>query len=399
MESPENDSAVFRSFHKPWKSIKPIPTFPPPRRRRSIYERIPKRSRPCCPPQTDPSGSSFNWKRLVVPSLVVSYFAFWRTMHLAVVLGVLLAVGFTNFLIEKKPPSSMGTIVNQLWLLPYGQEITHPSIIKDVFVSDKTADENIRCSFADTLHNFFAQKNSTSSVDEVIPVNDDRTRNRIRAWPYQSWNAHTARPCRGLWHFSRFLDYTIARFFQNVRRGYANQRQLKFNSIRRQIAGPLEVEAGKIDVQLRPLFGFDQLNLAIGGGPCFGGFHGFCENAGLLFHESSLFGNCNEHQRGNKDINCRDVYDDPFSPERPWQRFLSGAILCASGLGVAIVLGINGRVRRMWKCLLIIVGIVSLSIGITLLIFGHAWPSKQKCPQQSENKQPFEHGENVSYGS
>src|ERR1017187_7228497 len=64
MEREENDSAVFRPFHKPWKSIKPIPTFPPPRRRRSIYERIPKRSRPCCPPQTDPSGSSLDWKRL-----------------------------------------------------------------------------------------------------------------------------------------------------------------------------------------------------------------------------------------------------------------------------------------------------------------------------------------------
>jgi hypothetical protein len=34
MESPENDSAVFRPFHKPWKSMKLIPTFPPPRRRR-----------------------------------------------------------------------------------------------------------------------------------------------------------------------------------------------------------------------------------------------------------------------------------------------------------------------------------------------------------------------------
>jgi hypothetical protein len=65
----------------------------------------------------------------------VSYFAFWRTMHLAVVLGVLLAVGFTNFLIEKKPPSSMGTIVNQLWLLPYGQEITHPLTLPSECVS------------------------------------------------------------------------------------------------------------------------------------------------------------------------------------------------------------------------------------------------------------------------
>jgi hypothetical protein len=29
MESPENDETVFRPSHKPWKSIKPIPTFPP----------------------------------------------------------------------------------------------------------------------------------------------------------------------------------------------------------------------------------------------------------------------------------------------------------------------------------------------------------------------------------
>jgi hypothetical protein len=31
MESEENDSAVSLPSHKPWKSIKPIPTFPPPR--------------------------------------------------------------------------------------------------------------------------------------------------------------------------------------------------------------------------------------------------------------------------------------------------------------------------------------------------------------------------------
>jgi hypothetical protein len=37
MESPENDSTVFRPSHKPWKSIEPIPTFPPPRRLLAIY--------------------------------------------------------------------------------------------------------------------------------------------------------------------------------------------------------------------------------------------------------------------------------------------------------------------------------------------------------------------------
>jgi hypothetical protein len=34
LESPENDDAVFRPSHKPWESIKPIPTCPPPRLQR-----------------------------------------------------------------------------------------------------------------------------------------------------------------------------------------------------------------------------------------------------------------------------------------------------------------------------------------------------------------------------
>ena len=45
----ENESAVFHPSHKPWKSIKPIPTFPPPRLRRAEYVKIPKRSRPKLP--------------------------------------------------------------------------------------------------------------------------------------------------------------------------------------------------------------------------------------------------------------------------------------------------------------------------------------------------------------
>jgi len=39
----------FRPSHKPWKSIKPIPTFPPPRLRRAKYEKISKRSLPKLP--------------------------------------------------------------------------------------------------------------------------------------------------------------------------------------------------------------------------------------------------------------------------------------------------------------------------------------------------------------
>ena len=52
MESPENGGAVFRPSHKPWKSIKPISTFPPPRQLRDIYENIPKRSHPKLPAST-----------------------------------------------------------------------------------------------------------------------------------------------------------------------------------------------------------------------------------------------------------------------------------------------------------------------------------------------------------
>src|ERR1035437_4066016 len=54
MESPEIDNAVFRPSHKPWKSIKPIPTFPLSRQPRDIYEKIPKRRRPKLPAPTGP---------------------------------------------------------------------------------------------------------------------------------------------------------------------------------------------------------------------------------------------------------------------------------------------------------------------------------------------------------
>jgi hypothetical protein len=61
MESPENNDAVFRPSHKPWKSIKPIPTFPPPRQLRDIYENIPKRSHPKLP--------ASNWPFRLIPGL------------------------------------------------------------------------------------------------------------------------------------------------------------------------------------------------------------------------------------------------------------------------------------------------------------------------------------------
>jgi hypothetical protein len=51
MESPENYEAVFQPSRKPWKSIKPIPTFPPPRQLRDKYENIPKGATRRCPPQ------------------------------------------------------------------------------------------------------------------------------------------------------------------------------------------------------------------------------------------------------------------------------------------------------------------------------------------------------------
>lgn len=59
-------SPFFRPSHQPWKSIKPISTFPPPRPRRAIYETIPKRRQSEVASQNwNPSGSFLDWKRLV----------------------------------------------------------------------------------------------------------------------------------------------------------------------------------------------------------------------------------------------------------------------------------------------------------------------------------------------
>jgi hypothetical protein len=70
MESPENNDAVFRPSHKPWKSIKPIPTFPPPRQLRDIYENIPKRSHPKLP--------ASNWPFRLIPGLEKTNLNGWR---------------------------------------------------------------------------------------------------------------------------------------------------------------------------------------------------------------------------------------------------------------------------------------------------------------------------------
>ena|SRR5258708_7417045 len=62
MESSENDNAVFRPSHKPWKSLRDYPHFP----RSDDYESeiISPRSHPRCPPYKGPSGSFPDWKRL-----------------------------------------------------------------------------------------------------------------------------------------------------------------------------------------------------------------------------------------------------------------------------------------------------------------------------------------------
>src|ERR1035437_4995857 len=65
MESPEIDNAVFRPSHKPWKSIKPIPTFPLSRQPRDIYEKIPKRRRPKLPAPTGPFRLILGLKKTV----------------------------------------------------------------------------------------------------------------------------------------------------------------------------------------------------------------------------------------------------------------------------------------------------------------------------------------------
>ena len=122
-------------------------------------------------------------------------------------------------------------------------------------------------------------------------------------------------------------------------------------------------------------------------------------NSTATFHQISLFLDGPQGQTGNNDVNCRDVYDDPFGSQELLPRFLWGCLLAIVGFWLDMYCGrrwIDNHMR-WWHRSLGLVGLILLCMGLTLLILGHAWPPKQECSAGSEYHPTFQHdGENVS---
>jgi hypothetical protein len=128
-------------------------------------------------------------------------------------------------------------------------------------------------------------------------------------------------------------------------------------------------------------------------------FPRFSSIFGLLIHRIGLTLDGPKSHPSNQNVNCRDVYDDPFRSEKPWQRFLFVCLLSVLGFSVAMFSGgrwIDNHMR-WWHWLLALCGLLMCCIGLTLLIFGHAWTPNQECSTNSEYRQTFQHdAENVT---
>jgi len=46
---------------------------------------------------------------------------------------------------------------------------------------------------------------------------------------------------------------------------------------------------------------------------------------------------------------------------------------------------------RWWDWSINLGSVAMFCIGLTLLIFGHAWPPKQECSKHSDHRQTFQH--------
>ena len=116
----------------------------------------------------------------------------------------------------------------------------------------------------------------------------------------------------------------------------------------------------------------------------------------MLLHRVSLLSDSTQSEPSHSCIHYRDVYDDPFSPEKPWQRFFFGFLFALGGFRLATTWAVNRRTRWLrWLC--IVVGMIVYAMGTTILLFGHAWPPKSECSEYSEYRQIFQHdGGNVS---
>ena len=119
----------------------------------------------------------------------------------------------------------------------------------------------------------------------------------------------------------------------------------------------------------------------------------------LSAHQVGLPLYSDKRQSGNDYVYCRDVYNDPFRPLKPRERFFLGLILACGGCWLALSNGKRWIYNDVhwWHYPLILAGIFCCCVGASLLVFGHLWPSKQICTQRGGYQhEPERHGLNVS---
>ena len=124
-----------------------------------------------------------------------------------------------------------------------------------------------------------------------------------------------------------------------------------------------------------------------------GGGNRVSQNVGLPLHLAGLSFDRKQHPTSYEHVNSRDVYDDPFRSEKHWKRLLFGCLFVIGGFSLHMYCGgrwINDHMR-WWHWLLGLSAFCVFCMGLTLMIFGHAWPPKQECSPNSEYRQSFQH--------
>lgn len=122
---------------------------------------------------------------------------------------------------------------------------------------------------------------------------------------------------------------------------------------------------------------------------------GSAQETRLSMHQVSLPLDAQEGQSSNQDIHYCDVYDDPFRSSPLWGQLLGGGILGVAGILLVAWSGKRWTYNRSrwWDYLTGLCGLVLCCMGTTTVLFGHAWPPKQKPCEKYSQQQSLRHND------
>jgi hypothetical protein len=113
----------------------------------------------------------------------------------------------------------------------------------------------------------------------------------------------------------------------------------------------------------------------------------------LPLHQIGLSSDGEQCRECDPRVRSRDVYNDPFRSQENWKGFLCGFLLFVIGLWLG-----NGSWERCidnnvgwrdWPVVVICLGCACIGGG--LMAFGHLWPPKQACTDDSQDKKEEDH--------